>query len=197
MRDMNNDSRTSRRSFLKLGGLVTLGGLFALAAPAGAQAMTTVLAGPRRVSGRRRLVLHNIHTGETERCVFADRGRYLPEGLARVNHLLRDHRTGDVHEIDPALLDLLHDLADELDVAPEYDVISGYRCPATNALLRRRSKGVASHSYHMQGKAVDIRLRGVDLPRLHRTALAERRGGVGFYSASGFVHLDTGPVRSW
>ncbi len=197
MQERDNHGCPSRRRFLKIGGLMTLGGLFALVAPAGAQAMGTVLTGAGRISDRRRLVLHNIHTGETGRCVYAARGGYLPEGLARVNHLLRDHRTGDVHKIDPALLDLLHDLAGELGVAPEYDIISGYRCPATNALLRRRSKGVARHSYHMRGMAADVRLRGVELSHLHRTALAKRRGGVGFYSASGFVHLDTGPVRSW
>ncbi len=197
MRKTDNSGAASRRCFLKVGGLVTLGGIFAMVIPGAAQAAVTALTNSVSAATGRRLLLHNIHTGETGQCIYADRSGYLPEGLARVNRLLRDYRTGDMHAIDPALLDLLHDLADELAVEPAYEIISGYRCPATNALLRRRSKGVAKHSYHMLGKAADVRLRGVELSRLHRVALAKQRGGVGLYSASGFVHLDTGPVRTW
>ncbi len=197
LRKTDDTGDGGRRRFLKVGGLMTLGGLFALADPGAARAMATSLTRAASAASGRRLVLHNIHTGETERCVFADRRGYLPENLARFNHLLRDYRTGDVRAIDPKLLDLLYDLADELAVAPEYEIISGYRCPATNAMLRRHSKHVAKHSYHMLGQAADVRLRGVALPKLHRVALARRGGGVGFYPRSGFVHLDTGPVRSW
>ncbi len=195
------DDWQNRRHFLKISALAVLGGLAGLTGPWGGQAFASPLAPPvptaPPVSLSRHLLLHNTHTGETGQCVFAARGSYLADGLARANRLLRDHRTGDIHAIDPALLDLLHDLAEGLEVEPDYEIISGYRSPATNAMLRKRSSGVASRSYHMQGKAVDIRLRGVALSRLHRAALAQKRGGVGLYSGPGFVHVDTGPVRTW
>ena len=194
-------SAGSRRAFLKISGLVVVGGLLGLTRPFRGESWATSTAAPLpaapKVSLSRHLVLHNTHTGETGQCIFAGRGGYLADGLARADRLLRDHRTGDVHAIDPALLDLLHDLAAELEVEPDYEIISGYRSPATNAMLRKRSGGVARRSYHMQGKAVDIRLRGVELSRLHRAAKAQKRGGVGLYSGPGFIHVDTGPVRTW
>lgn len=196
----SRDDGVNRRHFLKIAGLAVLGGAVGLTRPLSGDALAAGLkAVPETAVAAvgRQLVLHNTHTGETGHCMFAARGGYLAEGLAKANRLLRDHRTGDVHRIDPELLDLLHDLAGTLDVEPEFEIISGYRSPATNALLQRRSKGVASRSYHMQGKAVDVRLRGVELKRLHRAALGLRRGGVGLYSASRFVHIDTGPVRTW
>jgi uncharacterized protein YcbK (DUF882 family) len=199
--DDHADGGVNRRRFLKIGGLTVLGGALALSRPFGGEALAALPAATSPSAGAaaagRSLLLHNTHTGETGRCIFAAPGGYLADGLARANRLLRDHRTGDVHTIDPALLDLLHDLAENLDVAPEFEIISGYRSPTTNALLRRHSRGVARRSYHMEGKAVDVRLRGVELSRLHRAALALGRGGVGLYSASGFVHMDTGPVRAW
>lgn len=197
MRDDHTDGGVDRRKFLEIGGLAVLGGALALSWPFGREALASLPARTTATPAGRGLLLHNTHTGESGRCIFAARGGYLADGLAQANHLLRDHRTGDVHTIDPALLDLLHDLAERLGAPPEFEVISGYRSPATNALLRRSSQGVARHSYHMEGKAVDVRLRGVELPRLHRAALAMGRGGVGLYSGSRFVHMDTGPVRSW
>lgn len=180
---------------------MVLGGLSGLTRPFRGEGWATSVPSPLpaapQLSLSRHLLLHNTHTGETGQCIFAGRAGYLADGLARANRLLRDHRTGDIHAIDPALLDLLHDLAADLGADPDYEIISGYRSPATNAMLRRRSGGVARRSYHMQGKAVDIRLRGVELSRLHRAALAQKRGGVGLYSGPGFVHIDTGPVRTW
>lgn len=201
MHDDHAAGGVNRRRFLEIGGLAVLGGALALSRPFGGAALAAAPADANpaaaAAAASRSLLLHNTHTGESGRCIFAAPGGYLADGLARANRLLRDHRTGDVHAIDPALLDLLHDLAEDLGTTPEFEIISGYRSPATNALLRRGGKGVARRSYHMQGKAVDVRLRGIELQRLHRAALAQRRGGVGLYSASGFVHVDTGPVRSW
>ncbi len=111
--------------------------------------------------------------------------------------MLRDFRTGDVHKIDPALLDLLYDLQERAGATRPFEVISGYRSPQTNAALRRRSHGVAGSSLHMQGQAIDIRVGDVPLASLRRAALALRQGGVGYYPASNFVHVDTGRVRTW
>jgi uncharacterized protein YcbK (DUF882 family) len=139
----------------------------------------------------------HLHTGERlDVDYFAD-GGYLPDALAAVNHLLRDFRTGDIGTIDPALLDLLHAVAGSTRSRQAFEVISGYRSAETNDALRRRSEGVASASLHLSGQAIDIRLRDVALPALRDAALAQRRGGVGYYPASNFVHVDTGRVRRW
>jgi uncharacterized protein YcbK (DUF882 family) len=114
-----------------------------------------------------------------------------------VNHLLRDFRTGGVHTIDPTLLDILFDLRTLADQDQPFEVISGYRSPKTNAYLRRHSSGVAEHSLHIQGRAIDVRMSGVSTRKLRDLALGMRRGGVGFYPASDFVHLDNGRVRRW
>ena len=197
----DNHRAAARRRFMKIGGLALLGAGIGLTRPFGGQALATMPEFPAPLAPAlatgRRLLLHNTHTGETGRCVFAAAGRYLADGLAQANHLLRDHRTDEIHAIDPPLLDLMHDLARELAVEPDFEIISGYRSPTTNAMLRRQGRQVARKSYHMTGKAVDLRLKGVDLRRLHQAALALKRGGVGLYSGPGFVHVDTGPVRTW
>ncbi|HSN31208.1 MAG TPA: DUF882 domain-containing protein, partial [Ideonella sp.] len=123
--------------------------------------------------------------------------RYLPDALAAVDRLLRDFRSGEVAAIDPALLDLLHALAMTTGAQGPFEVISGFRSPATNEMLRHRSSGVASGSLHMLGQAIDIRVAGVPLAGLRNAALSLRAGGVGFYPASDFVHVDTGRVRAW
>jgi len=139
----------------------------------------------------------NLHTGEKLVVEYFQLQRYVPDALAAVDHLLRDFRTGAVGEMAPALLDLLHGLATATGSARAFQVISGYRSPATNAMLRERSGGVASGSLHMQGQAIDIRLADVPLPDLRKAALAMRAGGVGYYAASNFVHVDCGRVRGW
>ena len=143
------------------------------------------------------LSFENIHTGEKMKTIYWQQGMYLPEALTDINHILRDYRTGEVKEIDTDLLDLLFALHRKLDSKVPFDVISGYRSPATNALLHRRSNGVATHSLHMYGKAIDIRLPGYELNTLRRAARDLRRGGVGYYPASDFVHVDVGRVRYW
>ncbi|HET6955721.1 MAG TPA: DUF882 domain-containing protein [Vicinamibacterales bacterium] len=122
---------------------------------------------------------------------------YLPDALSTVNHFLRDFRTGDVHTIDPELLDLLHHLTTTTATSSAFQVISGYRSPATNQMLRQHSEGVAAGSLHMEGQAIDVRLADVPLVKLRAAAWAVGRGGVGFYPASNFVHVDTGRVRTW
>lgn len=180
----------SRRRFLKAG-------LMAAAAcilpPLGAQASTP----PRTKASRRELRFYNTHTNESLDICYCAEGRYLPEALRAVNHIMRDHRTGEVRPIDPRLLDLLHGIGKQAGDAPPLHIISGYRSPATNASLRRRSGGVARRSLHMQGTAVDIRIPEIPLPRLHKIALGMGKGGVGYYPKSDFVHVDIGQVRHW
>ena len=162
-----------------------------------------VLAWPGVVSARsasvapRVLNLAHLHTAEKLEVVYMDGVRYLRHALLAVNHLLRDFRSGDVHDIDPALLDLLHALHASTGSRRPFEIISAYRSPRTNAMLRSHGGGVASGSLHMEGRAIDIRLADVPLAALRDAALDLGRGGVGFYPASNFVHVDTGRVRRW
>ncbi len=139
----------------------------------------------------------NTHTGEVLDTIYRTGSSYLPGELGRLDWVLRDHRTGEVVPLDARLFDLLHELAASAGLEPRYQVISGYRSPATNAMLAANSDGVSSRSLHMDGKAIDVRLEGLPLARLRDFALAKRAGGVGYYPASDFVHLDVGRVRSW
>lgn len=145
----------------------------------------------------RELRLAHLHTGEALTVEYVQAGRYQADALAAVNHLLRDFRTGDVHTIDPVLLDVLYAVRGRVASRRPFEVISGYRSPHTNAALRRASGGVAAGSLHMTGRAIDIRLRDVPLVALRRSGVAVAAGGVGYYPASNFVHLDTGRVRAW
>jgi uncharacterized protein YcbK (DUF882 family) len=164
-------------------------------------ASVPIIAAPRRLlaaaTGIRALRFTHTHTGERLAIEYFSGGAYLPDALTTVNYFLRDFRTGDVHDIDPTLLDLLHALSAVTETSKPFQVISGYRCPATNDMLRHRSEGVAAGSLHMQGQAIDIRLADVPLIKLRRAALDARLGGVGYYPASEFVHVDTGRVRMW
>jgi uncharacterized protein YcbK (DUF882 family) len=164
-------------------------------------AAVPVVAVPRRLlaesASARALRFTHTHTGERLAIEYFSGGTYVPDALATVNVFLRDFRTGDVHDIDPELLDLLHGLAAMTDTSQPFQVISGYRSPATNEMLRHRSEGVAAGSLHMKGQAIDIRLADVPLAALRHAALGARRGGVGYYPASDFVHVDTGRVRMW
>jgi uncharacterized protein YcbK (DUF882 family) len=159
-----------------------------------------LLAMPARASGSaaRTLAMSHTHTRERVELVYATAQDYLPEALGRLNHFLRDHYSGEVGTMHPPLFDLLHDLRQLLGRTGPFEIISGYRCPATNDKLRdTRGGGVAKQSLHMQGRAVDVRLSGVALAELRDAALSLRAGGVGYYPDSQFVHLDTGRVRSW
>ena len=147
----------------------------------------------------RRLAFDNLHTGEKIALAYWEQGQYLPDALAELNHLLRDFRTGDVHAISVHLLDTLALLHAKMESSQPFDVISGYRSPLTNAMLRAEGphSGVASNSLHMQGMAMDIRLPGRTLSALRDAALGQHAGGVGYYPASDFVHVDVGRIRRW
>jgi uncharacterized protein YcbK (DUF882 family) len=146
---------------------------------------------------RRAVSLVHTHTLETLSTTYFQDGNYLPPSLERINHFLRDFRTNEVHSIDPALLDILFELRATAHHEGPFEVISAYRSPQTNAALRSRSTAVAEHSLHMQGRAIDVRLRGFPTVKLRDLAIMLHRGGVGFYEASDFVHVDTGRVRRW
>jgi uncharacterized protein YcbK (DUF882 family) len=146
----------------------------------------------------RSLSLLNTHTGERlQEVVYWEKGDYILDALENLNHVLRDHRTNQVHPIDPMTLDLMAAISRKVGTKQPFEIISGYRSPQTNRSLRNNSNGVAKNSYHMQGKAVDLRLPGVPLKTVRKAALDLRMGGVGYYSKSGFVHIDSGKVRSW
>lgn len=168
--------------------------LLAVMLPAGATMPTAP--GPRDY----RLRFYHTHTGERLDIVYRANGHYLDGALAKLNYYLRDHRTGDVRQYDPRVFDLLHDLTAAVGKpGAEIDVICGYRTPWSNEFLRSRSphSGVAEHSLHMQAEAIDIRMPGIPTSQLRDAALRLHRGGVGYYSASNFVHVDVGRVRRW
>ena len=145
-----------------------------------------------------RLHLLQIHTKERIDIVYRRGNTYVPEAQLRLNQYLRDYRTGDVYQYDPRVLDLLHDLLVSLGRPDaEIDVLCGYRTSATNEMLRTHGHGVARHSLHMQGMAIDIRVPGVPTSKVRDAALRLHRGGVGYYDSSGFVHVDVGRVRHW
>ncbi len=145
----------------------------------------------------RELSFHHTHTNEKLAITYYDGGLYQPEALTHINHLLRDWRTDEAHEIDLKLLDMLHSLRQAIGNRGVFEVISGYRSSTTNATLRRKSNGVAKKSLHMQGRAIDVRLTDVNTATLRNIAIAMKSGGVGYYRKSNFVHLDTGRFRTW
>jgi uncharacterized protein YcbK (DUF882 family) len=175
---------SSRRNFL----------VAAAGAVAGLSVPRSTAAAP---SAPRVLRFNHLHTGEKLVIEYWKGGAYEPESLGVINHLMRDFRTGDIHPIDPSLLDLLHRLSDRTETRRPFEIISAYRSPATNAALRNHSSGVASGSLHLKGQAIDIRLADVPLTQLRSAALASRRGGVGYYPGSNFIHVDTGRLRVW
>lgn len=141
--------------------------------------------------------MYNLHTGEKLKTTYWADGAYIEQELATVNHFLRDYRNGKIERIDPQLLDQICLLQHKLEHPGAFNIISGYRSPQTNAWLRHHETGVAKHSLHMQGRAIDLRLPGVPLKHLRQVALAMHAGGVGYYPRSDFVHLDTGRPRFW
>jgi uncharacterized protein YcbK (DUF882 family) len=175
-----------RRRFLRWG-------LAAAAALISSRALEAAVAAPGGPAVRR-LAFLNTHTGERLEACYCRAGRYDAAALKDINHILRDHRTGDVGAIAPDLLDLLHGLGRRIETPQPFHVISGYRSPATNAALHSKSRGVASQSH---GKAIDIRVPGIQTGELKTLALSLAAGGVGYYPQSDFIHVDIGRVRSW
>jgi uncharacterized protein YcbK (DUF882 family) len=158
---------------------------------------TPFLADHGRLSTHRSLAFQNPHTGDKLNLTYFEKGRYLHDALHEISFMLRDHRTDDIHAIDTELLDQLHDLKQMLGLNQPFDVVCGYRSPLTNAKLHAEHTGVANNSFHMHGRAIDIRIERFDLRRIHNAALAMHRGGVGYYPESNFIHLDTGTFRTW
>jgi uncharacterized protein YcbK (DUF882 family) len=180
-------SHCSRRDFIKMGS-----GLLAtcLLPSAGWSALSPD-------NTRRTLSFYNTHTGERLSVCYFKNGAYCPQAMGRINHILRDHRTGDIKVMDPTLLDLLASVNRQLGCSTPFHIISGYRSPQTNARLRKQTTGVAKFSYHMLGRAIDIRLPGCDTRQLREVCLDLKGGGVGYYPRSDFVHVDTGTFRTW
>jgi uncharacterized protein YcbK (DUF882 family) len=178
---------TRRRLLRQTASAATLGAFAVLSTPARAS-----------LSGTRSLALVHTHTGEQIDVVYALDERYVPSAMTALNRFLRDHYTGEVGTIDPKVFDQLHRVQQLLGSRRAFEVISGFRCPATNARLHStRGGGVARNSLHLEGRAIDVRLPGMPLTELRDAALSMQAGGVGFYPREQFVHLDTGRLRTW
>ena len=178
----------SRRNFIKLlvcSGILSYSSKFAFAAIDGIALK------------KRSLSLFNPHTKEGFEGIYWCDGDYVSNALNNINHIMRDIRTNDVKPIDTHLLDLIFSISIKLKPEAPFRVISGYRSPKTNALLRKRGNGAAKKSYHIKGQAVDIRLPGYRTSVLRRSAYELKKGGVGYYPKHRFVHIDVGPVRYW
>ena len=185
----DGDIALSRRRFMKHMGYGTL---LTMATPALAQAAKG------RYPLHKSLAFEHTHTGDKLKLTYFEKGRYVKSALRDINFILRDFRTGDIYPIDLALLDQLHDIKLMLGSGNRpFHIISGYRSPETNSRLHNETSGVANHSLHMEGRAIDIRIEGVDSRRIRSAGLALNRGGVGYYPDSDFVHLDTGKIRTW
>lgn len=177
----------SRRDFLSIGtGFIAT----CLAPPSGLAALLPD-------TGARSLSFYHTHTGEHLTVRYFSNNTYRPAAMQQVNTILRDHRTGDIETIDPQLIDALYQVKRHLKTDDPFHIISGYRSPKTNAMLRKRGAGVAKSSYHMQGRAIDVRLPGHTTASLRHACIDLHCGGVGYYPRSDFVHMDTGAVRNW
>ena len=183
------DRRSLLRAGLGLAAAASAGGtLFA-----SEEAEAAALRAPPRV-----LSLGNLHTGERVSAEYWAKGRYVRDAVRAINHLLRDHRNNAVHPIDPKLLDLVHNLSRKIGRKGAIEIVSGYRSPESNAMLREADqRGVAQNSYHTRGMAIDLRVPKMSTRQLQRAALSLRGGGVGYYPDSNFVHVDVGPLRHW
>jgi uncharacterized protein YcbK (DUF882 family) len=201
-----NITVASRRQFLKklvYGAVLALSGCgieTAVVRPVGRHRFTqqTQARAPYLHStGYKTLSFEHTHTGEKLKLTYFEHGNYIKDALQEINYLLRDFRSDDIHPIDTALLDQLFDLKQALGLNRPFHIISGYRSPLTNARLRKHSHGVAEHSFHMQGRAIDIRVEGVSSKMIRNAALDMAQGGVGYYPRNNFVHLDSGRFRTW
>jgi uncharacterized protein YcbK (DUF882 family) len=179
-----NDTVLSKRRFLKT---MACGSLMAMGLPKITKASTWNLPLNRAVA------LENVHTGDKLKLTYFEDGRYIREAMHEISYALRDYHTDDVYPIDPALIDQLYDLKNTLGISKPFHIVSGYRCPSTNAHLRH----AARHSLHMEGRAIDIKIEGLHTRNIRDAALSLRSGGVGYYPYESFVHLDTGEIRTW
>ncbi|MBT8410333.1 MAG: DUF882 domain-containing protein [Octadecabacter sp.] len=183
-----SSSSISRRALL---------GAFAATAVAAAPTYSNAAGFLRGGGDIRRLKMYSGRTGESIDTIYWIEGQYIGDAMAEVNRFFRDWRNGQTHQIDTRTIDIIAATQNLLDSEQPYTLISGYRSPQTNAMLRANSSGVARNSLHLQGKAADLRMQGRSVSQMARAAAACRAGGVGRYSGSNFVHMDCGPVRSW
>lgn len=183
-----------RRSFMGIGA-ATLGGVFipSLITPAQASGFK----GGVLAEGARRMSFRNTHTGESFSGVYRVGDKYLPDAFKQINTVMRDFRTGQVYPMDPRVMDIVYTVHRMTGESRPLEIISGYRSPKTNKMLRNSSSGVAKKSLHMKGQAIDLRMEGFSTKRLRDIAISLRAGGVGYYSKSNFVHMDSGDVRDW
>ncbi len=180
-----------RRGFLK-SGLVAIGtGLVTMMAPPAFASMRMPESGAFTIAFR------NTHTGDSFNGVYRVGNKYLPDAFDRINHVLRDFRTGEKFPIDPRAIDIVYMIQQRTGQRGGLEILSGYRSPKTNKMLRNASGGVAKNSLHMVGQAIDLRMPGYSTRKVRDTAIDLRAGGVGFYPKSDFVHVDTGKVRHW
>ncbi len=183
-----NGIQISRRHFLKLGAFGLLTGF----------CPSPIFAKMRDFpTSQKSLSLYNLHTEEFLDTVYWNDGKYLDGPLTKIDYILRDHRTGETKSIDTRLLDLLYSIQKRMNVKQPFHIISGYRSPQTNSILRKNDRGVSGKSLHMLGKAVDIRLPNVELSSLRKETIDLKAGGVGYYPRSGFIHVDLGRLRYW
>jgi uncharacterized protein YcbK (DUF882 family) len=184
---MHNQSYlpANRRTFLKLGASALMAALCPWPAAAAVN------------PGNRILSFYNIHTKETLTTCYYANGKFVQRALGRISHIMRDHRTGDIQPVDPELLNLLHQIVLQIQPASPISIVSGYRSPRTNAALRRITGGVSQNSLHMEGRAIDFRIPGYRTDGIRELAIDLHSGGVGYYPANNFVHLDTGPIKIW
>ena len=200
MKDMSEETiqllgdGLNRRDVLKAG-LTGMLGILPVLVLGSLPAQASTFAAPKADAFN--ITFRNQHTGETFSGAYRVGGKYLPDAFDRINEILRDFRTGEVFPVDPRIIDILYMTHRKAGVSQPYEVLSGYRSPRTNSMLNRVSEGVAQHSLHLTGQAVDVRLPGYSTKKLRNLAVNIRAGGVGYYADSNFVHIDTGKVRTW
>lgn len=193
--DLPPATLSGRRSFLSLIGAATLGATFVPALASSAMAMTGGNNGIER--GMRRISFRNQHTAEIFSGVYRVGDKYLPDSFDKINLVLRDFRSNEIFPIDPRVIDIIYSVQQMTGASEPYEVLSGYRCPKTNKMLRGGSEGVAKNSLHMTGQAIDLRMPGFSTQQIKKIAVGLKAGGVGYYPKSDFVHMDSGIVRVW
>lgn len=189
------DAGVNRRDVLKAG-LTGMAGVLPLLLLGSLPAEAASFAASPR-SQAYNITFRNQHTGETFSGPYRVGGRYLPDAFEQINLIMRDFRTGEVFPVDPRVIDILYMAHRKTGARQPFEVLSGYRSPRTNDMLRRSSEGVATHSLHLTGQAVDVRLPDYSTRQLRNVAVGMRAGGVGYYADSNFVHMDSGKVRTW
>lgn len=190
--NQSDDIITRRREFLKTAGALCAGALLMPHELLAYNPNSCTLS-----ESTRSLKLYNIHTNDYLDITYFQNGNYIKSALSQIDQIMIDRRSGETTQMNPRLLDTLHQIQTSCGSHEPIDLICGYRAPDTNAKMARSSKGVAKHSYHTRGMAADINIQGMPLEKIRSIARSLNAGGVGIYPKSGFVHVDVGPVRTW